>query len=103
MPACCVNPVGSQRQATYEELLNRALFLSFAKKPDRTDACLRNSPLMTLFDHMGMFEVKNYNQREMIERQQADVLTPIATVTDMAVNQRKAFTKKHHGLIILLT
>ena len=79
-----------ERRSTYAELLNSDSF-----KPtyfDRTVALLRNSILMLQLCHIGMFDFEQYNQREMIERRQTDLLRIIANASAMAVIQLKADT-----------
>ena len=42
---------------------------------------------MAQFEHIGLFELEEYNQREMTDRQQADLFRFIAIASDMTVNQ----------------
>ena len=71
-----VNLVGLKRRPTFEELINTENFK--LKYPDRTYKFLRNSPLITQFDNIGAFELEDYNQREMVQRQMHDLLSSIA-------------------------
>ena len=52
----------------------------------RTGASARDSPHLIQLDGIGMFDLEAYNQREMIERQHADLVRSVATATDMSVN-----------------
>ena len=72
MPDYGVNPVGLKETRKNEEL--RTTDNLKPTYPDRTATFVRNSPLMTQFDHIDMFDLEEYNQREMIEKQKTDVL-----------------------------
>ena len=65
MPAYGVNPVGLKRRTTFEELLNTDNLKRTS--PERPAAFIRNSPLITQFDHFAILGLDEYIQREMVE------------------------------------
>jgi len=54
---------------------------------------LRNSPQMTQFDNMSMFEFDDYYQRERVQRQMHDLMSSIAESSNLTVDKLKAVTQ----------
>ena len=48
---------------------------------------------MTQFDNIGAFELEEYYNREMVQRQMHDLISSIAKSSDLTVNAVKAFSK----------
>ena len=64
-----VNLTGS----TFDEVIGIENFKP--KYLDRRNKFLRNSPIMTQFDNIGAFELEEYYNREMVQRQMNDLKT----------------------------
>ena len=86
-----VNRVGLKRRPTFEEIINTENFKP--KYPDRSYKFLRNSPQMTQFDNMSMFEFDDYYQRERVQRQMHDLMSSIAESSNLTVDKLKAVTQ----------
>jgi hypothetical protein len=86
-----VNRVGLKRRPTFEEIINTENFKP--KYPDRSYKFLRNSPQMTQFDNMSMFEFDDYFQRERVQRQMHDLMSSIAESSNLTVDKLKAVTQ----------
>ena len=60
-------------------------FIKFVEYPirylDRTATFIRDSPLLTLLDWIGMMELEEQHCREMVERQTEDMIREIAAAT----------------------
>ena len=52
-----------------------------------------NSPHMTQFDNMGMFEFDDFYQRERVQRQMHDLMSSIAKSSNFTVGELKAVTQ----------
>ena len=48
---------------------------------------------MTQFDNIGAFELEEYYNREMVQRQMHDLISSIAKSSDLTVNEVKAISK----------
>ena len=83
-----VNRVGLKRRPTFEEIINTENFKP--KYPDRSYKFLRNSPHMTQFDNMSMFEFDDYYQRERVQRQMHDLMSSIAESSNLTVDKLKS-------------
>jgi hypothetical protein len=83
-----VNRVGLKRRPTFEEIINTENFKP--KYPGRSYKFLRNSPQMTQFDNMGMFEFDDYYQRERVQRQMHDLMSSISQSSNLTVDQLKS-------------
>ena len=86
-----VNRVGLKRRPTFEEIINTENFKP--KYLDRSYKFLRNSPQMTQFDNMSMFEFDDYYQRERVQRQMHDLMSSIAKSSTLTVGELKAVTQ----------
>ena len=82
-----VNRVGLKRRPTFDEIINTENFKP--KYPDRSYKFLRNSPQMTQFDNMRMFEFDDYYQRERVQRQMHDLISSIAKSSNLTFHQVK--------------
>ena len=80
-----------KRRPTFEEIINTENFKP--KYPDRSYKFLRNSPQMTQFDNMSMFEFDDYYQRERVQRQMHDLMSSISKSSNLTVDQLKAVTQ----------
>ena len=86
-----VNLTGLKRQPTFDEVIGIENFKP--KYLDRRNKFLRNSPMMTQFDNIGAFELEEYYNREMVQRQMHDLISSIAKSSDLTVNEVKAISK----------
>ena len=86
-----VNLTGLKRQPTFDEVIGIKNFKP--KYPDRRNKFLRNSPMMTQFDNIGAFELEEYYNREMVQRQMHDLISSIAKSSDLTFNEVKTISK----------
>ena len=86
-----VNLTGLKRQPTFDEVIGIENFKP--KYPDRRNKFLRNSPMMTQFDNIGAFELEEYYNREMVQRQMHDLISSIAKSSDLTFNEVKTISK----------
>lgn len=86
-----VNLTGLKRQPTFDEVIGIENFKP--KYPDRRNKFLRNSPMMTQFDNIGAFELEEYYNREMVQRQMHDLISSIAKSSNLTFNEVKTISK----------
>ena len=68
-----VNLTGLKRRPTFEDVIGIENFKP--KYPNRSYKFLRNCTLMTQFDNIGPFELDEYYNREMGQRQMHDLIS----------------------------
>ena len=86
-----VNLTGLKRRPTFEEIIGTENFK--LKYPDRSYKFLKNSPIMTQFNNIGAFELEEYYNREMVQRQMHGSISSIAKSSDLTDNEVKAISK----------
>ena len=87
-----INYNGVKPRPTFEELIN---FVDYpVKYPDRSATFSRDSPLLTQFDGMGMMELQEQEQRELVERQKEDMIRQIAAATGQSAQMLRALNRR---------
>ena len=74
-----INYNGVKPRPPFEELNVSGAYP--VKYPDRSATFSRDSPLLTQFDGMGMMELQEQEQRELVETQKEVMIRQIAATT----------------------
>ena len=86
-----INYNGVKPRPTVEELIYLEAYP--VKYPDRPATFPRDSPLLTQFDGMGMMELQDQEQREVVETQQEDSIRQIAAATGQSAQMLRALNR----------
>ena len=85
-----VNYNGVKPRPTYEEIINFEDYL--VKYPDRTATFIRDSPLLTQLDGIGMMEMEEMERREN-EKYKDDLIRQIAYNTGQPAQVLRAVNR----------
>ena len=87
-----ININGVKPRPFFEELMHFEAYP--VKYPDRPATFSRDSPLLTQFDGMGMMELLEQEQRELVERQKEDMIRQIAAATGQSAQMLRALNRR---------
>ena len=83
-----INYNGVKPRPTLGELINIEAYP--VKYPDRSATFSIESPLLTQFRGMGMMELHEQEQRELVEMQKEDMIIQIAAATGQSAQMLRA-------------
>ena len=87
-----INYNGVKPRPIFEELIKIEAYP--VKYPDRPATFSRDTPLLIQFDGMGMMELQEQEQRELVERQKEDMIRQIAAATGQSDQMLRAFNRR---------
>ena len=93
-----INDNGVKPRTTCEELVNCVDYP--IKYPDRTATCIRDSPLLTQLDGIGMIELEEQQRREKVERQKEDMIREIAAAAGQSAQMLRAIYRRAYNALI---